>query len=150
MTVPVASYKARRRMGKHDLARLVLDFKAIRAAREKAKAAAASSPPPPPPAAPLPAAAAPLPGAAAPAPAAAPPQDELLSMMADKRKREQEVEEMKARMADDMAQTMDVGVRPNASLAAYYAKKAKTEPASPIGSEPTDSEPDSSDLELSD
>ena len=35
------------------------------------------------------------------------PQDELLSMMAGKRKREQEVEEMKARVVDEMAQTMD-------------------------------------------
>ena len=79
------------------------------------------------------------------------PQDELLSMMAGKRKREQEVEEMKARVVDEMAQTMDVGVRPNAGLAAYYAKKAEMEPASPIGAESSSgSEPPDSDLELSD
>ena len=45
MTTSASSYKARRRVGKHDLSRLAIEYKEIRAAREKAKAEGASAKP---------------------------------------------------------------------------------------------------------
>ena len=101
MTVAASSYKVRRRVGKGDLSRLVVEYNEIRRECDAAKANEAATPneaaKPPAPNAKPPAAKPPAakPRAAKP-PAAKPADDALAGLIASKRKREAQTAAMKA------------------------------------------------------